>query len=292
MLNRMNKTKKESLERAIKRAEKNKWLKRYFNGIYLIGRENIASIKNEQFIAFSNHLSHWDYIQLGYLFVRELPLERFPTIIAGKNLDRKLLQLIGLDFKSMGALFVDREKINSERKEKKKPYLNELSQKIAFTINQGENLLDFPEGGRNYSSKSVGPFKNGTLREILESKKDLYILNMAVDYDFRIEEDYFKLLKKTKSHKVLRPMYYLLDAIAFIIEPTRMRIKNQRGNSYISIQKPKKLYEIINSSDNFNKAREKLKTYITEGVTEAYQKIQKFKLELYSGSSCLGEKIY
>lgn len=76
----------EYLKSVYRRAVRNKWVERYVSGIEISGLENLEALRGRQFVGFSNHLSHLDYIILGKLFLKNLPVSEFPRIVAGKKI--------------------------------------------------------------------------------------------------------------------------------------------------------------------------------------------------------------
>ncbi|MBM3233861.1 hypothetical protein FJZ19_02075 [Candidatus Pacearchaeota archaeon] len=229
------------------RARKHKWIERYVSGISVSGIENLRALKGRHFVCFSSHRSHFDYIGLAYLFLQQLEIGDFPRFIAGKNLDSRILALLGLDFSRVGAFFVDRERIASSPREKKRKYLDKVDRLTIDALHQGQNFVDFFEGGRNYGNSFRA--KTGFMRSLVDAANNMFIqinphvICCGVDYDRVIEAEFFPFLNFAKRN--FRALYYAADAAAFLYRPFS---RTGRGSMHVSFSEPRRLSEIATSN--------------------------------------------
>jgi len=227
------------LKRRVKIADEIKSLERYVDKIIIEGKENFDKIRDKQVVYLSNHLSHMDYILYGYTFIKNsLP---YPRFIAGVNLDFFPFNRF-FPFKNWGACFIDRKKISMNgryRREKKIEYLNGIDLAIKNFLLNGDSLLQFPEGGRSYSGEVMEKIKTGILSSILDiaKERELYGVDIAINYDKRVEEGFFDRLKKAHDKRNIfgKWEYYFWDFYAFFIK--RPLLKN-KGNAYMNFGKP------------------------------------------------------
>lgn len=257
----------------LKRAEEHRWIGRYFNSIEVEGQDNLRALRSQQFICFSNHRSHFDYIGLAYLFLNNLRINDFPRVVAGKNLDSRILAATGLDFGRLGAFFVDREKIQSSERGERKKYLEKIKELTFDALHRGQNFVDFFEGGRNYFRESASQMKTGFMKNVIEAAEDLtvqtnpLIVCCALDYDNVIEERFFPVLQFAKKH--FRSLYYATDAFAFLARPF---LREGRGNMYVNFGEPRRLSQIISSGTAGSKVLQ-LRDHVREETIRLYKKI-------------------
>jgi len=274
------------ISRQFRRAKEHKWIERYVDGIEVLGLENLKQLRGRQFVCFSNHKSHFDYIGLGYLFLENLPVDNFPRIIAGKNLDSRILALAGLDFSRMGAFFIDREEIADLMKKRKrgvnfKEEIERLRWKVdglsVGSLQQGKSSVGFLEGGRNYSGRVLERVKPGLLNHVVQAHNDPFIsvdplvVPCAVDYDRVIEARFFPVLDFCKNH--FRPGYYAADAAAFLVRPF---LREGRGSMYVAFSEPRRLSEIVSGNLQTEQVLQ-LRDYLTGEIRRLHDKIQERK---------------
>lgn len=256
------------------RANEHKWIARFVSGIEIEGLDNLRALRENHFVCFSNHRSHFDYIGLGYVFLQNLRVEDFPRIIAGKNLDSRILAAVGLDFSRIGAFFIDRERIGASRKEEKREYLRRVSDLTVDALHQGQNFVDFFEGGRNYFGEPASHVKTGFMGSVVEAAEnpdrpiDPLIVCCAVDYDRVIEAGFFPVLEFAKRN--FRFLYYATDAFAFLARPF---LREGRGNMHVNFGEPKRLSRII-SSDSVGNSVLQLRNYVKEETRRLYAGIR------------------
>jgi len=258
----------------LRRAREHRWIERFVNGINVEGLDNLRALRGNHFVCFSNHRSHFDYVGLGYVFLQNLRVEDFPRIIAGKNLDSRILAIAGLDFSRMGAFFVDREKIKILERQERADYLKSIERSVLSSLAARNNFFDFVEGGRNYFSPPLERFKTGFIEHFIEATSqqflgiDPLVLTCAVDYDRVIEEDFFPALEFCKEN--FRVGYYVTDAFAFLFRPF---LREGRGSMYVNFGEPKRLSQII-SSDSIGTKVLQLRDYVREETARLYAGIR------------------
>ncbi len=248
-------------------AKQHKWIQRFVNKIEISGLDNLKQLNNQHFIGFSNHKSHFDYVALGYIFLNYLHVNDFPRIVAGSNLDSRILSTIGLNFRKMGGFFVNREKIQRQNRKQKINYLEKIDSVFKDSLKQKENFWIFPEGGRAYSNEVMKKTKYGLIRSLAESEQDPLIITTAINYDKIIEEPYFSILNWAKIN--FRFLYYSIDGFAFASRPF---LRKNRGNIYISFGKTKRLSEIVSSSNSKQRTRQ-LAKYLETDVISLHNEI-------------------
>ena len=258
----------------LRRAREHRWIERFVNGMNAEGLNNLRALRGRHFVCFSNHRSHFDYVGLAYLFLQNLGVDDFPRIIAGKNLDSRILTAVGLDFSRMGAFFVDREKIKVLGRKEKRGYLEKVGGLAVDALHQGQNFVDFFEGGRNYFEEPASQVKTGFIRSVVEAVEDPFIsidpliICCAVDYDRIIEAGFFPVLEFAKKN--FRFLYYATDAFAFL---ARLFLREGRGSMYVNFGEPRRLSKII-SSNNIGSEVLQLRDYVREETIRLYAGIR------------------
>ena len=254
-----------------KRIQKNKTLLKLVSKIHVRGLDKIEKLRGKQVVMSSNHLSHFDYLVLGYEFLEHnLP---YPIFLAGENLDLWPFNKFWR-FRDWGALFIDRDKINSSERIKKLNYLKDLESKIYDLIVDGKSLFIFPEGGRSYNGEVMENIKTGAINFSLNSLNDermknriLYGINIAVNYKpKRIEEDFFQFIKFGKNKKSFRFLYYFSDLAAYFSQPFRRPLPE----AYINFGEPYKLNEF---ADKGFKGKKELTRFIVKDIKNLYGEI-------------------
>ena len=259
---------KEYAKKAFKGIERRRGHKILFKKFEVIGKENLdKSSTDRQRLYISNHQSHSDYLLAWLQFHRQKA--QMPMIAAGKNLDIKLFQWIRIDFGKLGAFWIDRNRI----KEKDRNATRQVNSKVCQLIENGHDILIFPEGGRSYDGKLFTDYKVGAINKVLRTKKDLDIVNIAFDYNPRIEHGYFKLLKATKKlkGKVGTGLYLGLDLAAFASRYLSMT----RGDAYMNIGKPQPLETITKTARNLSEEILAVKNHSKKEIEQLYAEISK-----------------
>ncbi len=138
----------------------------------------------------SSHRSHMDYILLGIhcsrLGYRDL---RFA---AGDNLIR--LPYLGSKFVSLGAFPVHRDRVTS------RSYLVGLCEEVVRMLDDGDNVIVFPEGGRSYSgamlSLKAGVIAANLIAQARSPDRPHCYLPFTVSYEVLPELDHLGLLER------------------------------------------------------------------------------------------------
>ena len=262
------------MQKQVERAKKYRIINNFFESIEVKGLENLAV--EGQKIYLMNHLSLFDFIALGYVLI-DNSIE-MPRLVAGKNLDLPLLAQwpFNLDFRKFGAFFVNRDIKNNPSREEVGQYSKSLRDLFEEEIlYKGYDTGIFPEGGRNAASKKerirdinkrVQTPKPGFLNYISAWKGDALIVPTAFEYDDRIEEDFFGLIKyfRPRKNPLQTAAYYATDAAAFISRFLTSSFQDT-GNCYINFGKPVYLSEI--------RKQEKLGEFFSREVKNLYNEI-------------------
>ena len=211
-------------------AEKHGFVYKLVNNIITQGEERLGELDGKQFVMASNHRSHLDYMIHGKILMENLPIDQFPRIVAGKNLDIKALKLFNLDFSKMNVCWAYR----GEKRDVQEDWIKYVQESLA----NGDNFLVFPEGGRNRKKDGVNRFKNGFLRQVLDAsigKKEIYVLPSAIDYQSVVEEPFYKAIDSGKNRCGIlgKIQYYGADGLAFLTQPLR-----KKGDMAISYGEP------------------------------------------------------
>jgi len=232
-----------------------------FDDFVVKGRENVWSVKDKQLFYVSNHVSLADFLLQGYAFWKyNLPIPRF---IAGENLFHFPF---GYFWKRCGAISLDRNG-NGE-------YMRIFKREVEEYLLEGENLLVYAEGGRNYRGRGVKRFKTGlfgVLLNAVDKGRDIYVVPIKVNYDKRIEE---KFLSKIRDYKEKRDAclkkgqknlsraydlcYFWTDIIAYFYRI----MEREKGNAYLIFGKA------------FNDFDKKKKHLLAERVREEIRELK------------------
>ena len=246
----------------------------FFDDVKIIGEENLYKNPNRQRLYLANHLSHADYM-ITWLKFHEKGI-KMPMIPAGKNLDQLFFRLIGFDFGKMGGFWVDRGLLHANKngnhtnKNGNMPHGLEIKKNIQELLSNNLDLLNFPQGGRDYSGNVMDTFLNGILRMTLRTERDIDLINIAFDYDERIEENVFKHL--AQQRKLMGIKYQFWDYFAFVKRFITKKF-NDVGNAYMNISSPVPLIEITGIGELEEKV-ERLKQHSIKGIKRLYREIR------------------
>lgn len=234
----------------------------------VIGKENLdKSPKDKQRLYIANHQSHADYLYAWFQFHKQGA--QMPMIAAGNNLNLKLLQWMGIDFGKLGAFWIDRDKIGTGREETIAQG-TEIEEKVTSLINNGNDILVFPEGGRAYDGSILKKFKPGIIKNVLMAKKNFDIINIAFAYSPRIEEEYFKILNAFKNlGKIGRTLYVATDATAFALR----YLFRPESKTRINIGKPTALEIVVNGCENICDKISAIKNHSRKEIRKLYSEI-------------------
>jgi len=242
----------------------------FFENVVVSGKENLSSERQRIYLA--NHLSHMDYALIWLLSHRDG--FKMPVIAAGKNLDLRLFRMIGFDFGRLGGEFIDRELLSngngsfSDRRDVYRRFRN--------IVSGGEDLLVFPEGGRNYHAEEgvMNSFYEGILRAALSGadvdRTDLVLL--AFDYDRKVEDGFLDKIERHRKDKNWR--YYFWDAAAYASHFAGRQFCD-RGDAYVSVGSPRKIGEIFPARAGMEQRVGAVRDYSVGGIRELYEGIRK-----------------
>lgn len=263
----------EYAQKVLERAEKFGAEKRFFKKFIVTGRENLSKNQDRQRIYLANHLSHMDYA-LSWLEFHRQGI-KMPMVPAGSNLDQPFLKKRGYDIGKLGGYFMDRDLMN-ENSTSATQHKKEAIRMTREIIDNGLDLLIFPEGGRSYNGNLFEKYNTGALRSALHKQKDLDIVPIAFAYDHRIEEKFLKIMqrgnKKTLSGKL---QYYGPDIFAYFVNrPIAKKIGCNVGNAYMNIGEPKPISDITGILD-FTKGQkiESIKNFSIKEIKKLYNEI-------------------
>jgi 1-acyl-sn-glycerol-3-phosphate acyltransferase len=208
----------------------------------------------------SSHRSHLDYMLLG----AELNKAGLKNVrmAAGDNLTT--IPILGPKFLSYGAFSVHRARSNSRQ------YIIDLCQKVMAMLENGDNILVFPEGGRSYYGKMMG-MKNGILAANIFAQfnspdRQYTYLPVTISYEKTPELEYFNKLNKGRRmrkgksgfiNKLKGSVYYNgADILAFLKFITAFRFGKDYGDVFVDIGKPIIINDIVDLHKNYSsKAR-------------------------------------
>lgn len=245
-------------DKEIRRASKRAFpfLQKVFTGINFEGPAiSHAALDAHPTMLVCSHRSHLDYILLGLLLNRENVFNlRFA---AGDNLTNMIY--VGQKFRSWGAFPVHR------RRAHERTYVANLTQQVIAMLNNGEQVVVFPEGGRSYKGGML-EMKNGIIAAHLIAQyqcpdRTYYFYPFTVSYERLPELPYFELLEKGKrlfreNPGFLRRMmanvyYYGADCIAFGKFLCARRLGINYGEVFVDYAEPFAIKDIVDVWKNY-----------------------------------------
>lgn len=140
----------------------------------------------------SSHRSHMDYVLLGiHCSVLGYPNLRFA---AGDNLTR--MPWLGARLTALGAFPVRRDSVTSGR------YVLGLCEQVAAMLEDGDNVVAFPEGGRSYGGGMLrmksGLIAANIVAQCRSPNRPHYYLPFTVSYEVLPEASRLGWLQKAK----------------------------------------------------------------------------------------------
>jgi 1-acyl-sn-glycerol-3-phosphate acyltransferase len=207
-------------------------------------------------MVISSHRSHLDYMLLGVVLHQAgLPNIR---MAAGDNLTT--IPFLGKKFLSWGAFSVHRSRSGSRK------YLMELCNTVTNMLDDDDNILVFPEGGRSYTGKMMS-LKNGILAanifaQFRSPNKKFTYLPVTLSYEKTPELDHFDMLNKGRHLKGGKAsffnglkgsaFYYGADILAFIKFVTAHRFKRSYGDVFVDFGEPIVINDLLDLEKNFS----------------------------------------
>lgn len=201
------------------------------------------------------HRSHLDYVLLGMTF-HKMGLNNL-RFAAGDNLT--LLPYAGKKFRSYGAFTVYRARSH------RRSYIFELTQQVVQMLNNRDNIIVFPEGGRSYDG-SMMAMKSGILAaNILAQHRNperrFVYLPVAISYERFPELFYFDILQHGRDLRAKKAdmltrirgnMYYFgADLFAFMKFLTAHKFGIQYGDVFIDYGEPIAVNDIVDLKGNY-----------------------------------------
>jgi hypothetical protein len=216
-------------------------------------KKKILGLRASSILYASLHKSHFDYVAVcGKMFLEGLPC---PRTIAGSNLltgwiGWSIKYLTGIDMIKWGAIPVERQPSIPRN-------LLAFCSRIEALLKINKPILVFPEietstnghgksirTGRAYSGK-IRKFASAPFSPAINASKEgkkVYIVPVAVSYDFVAEDRYFCSLTKAVAMKefknvfisILGKFYYLFLEFHFFYRMYRLGY----GNIYIDTGRP------------------------------------------------------
>ncbi len=234
-----------------------------FSGVEINGPElNAPEIQKSPLMLVSTHRSHTDYFLVGHCFFGKG--FRGLRFAAGDNLTN--LPYLGPRFKNWGAFPVSRD-TGFERN-----YVRNLCKSVKSMLQGGQAVILFPEGGRSYSGSMLdikyGILGASVLLQAENPQSDVFLLPIAVSYEFPPDLPYFKMLLKGKSYrKRTNPvfkrilgniLYFGADILAYApAMAARYTGKKRYGKIYVDYETPVSVREMVDVSANrIEKARD------------------------------------
>jgi 1-acyl-sn-glycerol-3-phosphate acyltransferase len=197
----------------------------------------------------SSHRSHMDYILLGIhcsrLGYRDL---RFA---AGDNLIR--VPYLGSKFVSLGAFPIYRDRVTS------RTYLLGLCEEVAGMLDDGDNVIVFPEGGRSYSGAMLkmkaGVIAANLIAQFRSPDRPHCYLPFTVSYEVLPEIGHLGLLgrsrrlRRDKHARLTRAagsvLYYGADLAAFTGFVLSAASRGRYGNVYLDYGEPFEIGSVV-----------------------------------------------
>lgn len=267
------------LQHSLKQALRFNYFTWFFpDGIHYQGVEHLEDVAEEQIIFFGNHVSHFDYVLAGRLFLEHLPEEKMPHILAGKN-----LQVVApvirpfFDYYSSNLCWVDRKRASTDG-----DYAQRLKDSIDTQLLAGDSFMTYPEGGRRlYPSEAIHSNNNpGLLKRINLLEIDPYLVTLTVDYDTPVEGSLRSLIEWGRKEHPKVPswfsqgVYFGADLLSYGLR-YMSPFDSHKGAAYLRVGEPQK-YSDLKSASQANTVQT-LRSFYTESIQKDYQAIQNSK---------------
>lgn len=206
-------------------------------------------------MAVCTHRSHLDYVLLG-IELHKLGLNNL-RFAAGDNLTH--MPYVGRKFTSYGAFSVYRARAH------RKNYILELTKQVMDMLDNQDNIIVFPEGGRSYNGTMM-EMKNGILAANVLAQhrcpeRQYVYLPAAISYEKLPELLYFDMLQKGKKMRNRKAdfieqikgnaYYYGADLIAFAKFFTAHKFGKHYGKVYIDYAESIAVNDIVDINKNY-----------------------------------------
>ncbi|MBD3321275.1 MAG: hypothetical protein GF350_09295 [Chitinivibrionales bacterium] len=210
---------------------------------------DFATLKGSPIMITSSHRSQADYFLIGNILHR-IGIDNL-RFAAGDNLTN--LPVIGKWFQKWGAFPVERHRSSN------RSYILRLCNQVSSMLEQGDNVIVFPEMGRSYTGRMLEMKQVIIGAAVLAQERNPEIrylyLPSTVSYELLPELSYFETLLKGKKMRApgndmvrrgIGNVYYFgADAIAFLKFLLGHRFGRKYGNVYVDIGDPVAIDEIV-----------------------------------------------
>jgi glycerol-3-phosphate O-acyltransferase len=160
---------------------------------------------------------------------------------------------LGAKFKSLGAFPIYRERVTSRK------YILGLCEDVAAMLNNGDNVIVFPEGGRSYSGAMLkmkaGLIAANVIAQFRSPHKPHYYLPFTVSYEVLPEIGHLRCLEKGRrlrrdkrgllSRAAGSLLYYGADLAAFARFILSAGSAARYGNVYLDYGDPLEVGSVI-----------------------------------------------
>jgi 1-acyl-sn-glycerol-3-phosphate acyltransferase len=233
----------------------------------------------------SSHRSHMDYILLG-IHCSQLGFRNL-RFAAGDNLTS--MPYVGRRFTALGAFPVCRSRATSRR------YVLELCEEVVAMLENGDNVIVFPEGGRSYGGAMMemktGLVAANVIAQCRSPDKAHYYLPITVSYEVLPEIRHLGWLEKGRrlrrgSDRPVRRatgnlLYYGADLAAFARVGLAPRLGIRYGGVYLDYGEPIALGDILDiESTDVSEAKQDLFAH-KAAVKRVAEEIRKQLTRLY-----------
>ena len=204
-----------------------------------------------------SHRSMVDYYLLG-MVLHDMGVKGM-RFAAADNLTR--LPILGPKFRAFGAFTIKRDTAFD------RSYILRLCKRVvSMLINDKENIIVFPEGGRSYKGTMMemkgGVLAAAVIAQAKNADKNIYILPVTLSYERLYELPYFDLLKKGKEwrkrtnpalKKMLGNLFYFgADALAFLNYYINYKLGRRQGEIFVDYDNPVPVNTMVDINKNYS----------------------------------------
>lgn len=236
-------------------------MQKTFSNVHVEGPSLSAEkLNSSPTMAVCSHRSHLDYILIG-IELNKLGLcnQRFA---AGDNLTN--LPYVGSKFKSWGAFTVYRARARN------RSYLFQLCNQVIKMLDNGDNIIVFPEGGRSYSGQMMemkyGILAANIIAQYHSPEKQYFYLPITISYEKLPELIYFEILEKGRRllkqkdgflQNMLGNAYYFgADIVAFAKFLTAHNVGIHYGEVFIDYKEPVAVNDIVDIKKHYSTGKQ------------------------------------
>jgi len=231
------------------------------------------------------HRSHLDYMLLGNEFYK-LGLYNL-RFAAGDNLTN--LPYIGTKFLSYGAFSVYRARAANRN------YLFELCNQVIEMLNDGDNIIVFPEGGRSYRGDMMemkyGILAANVIAQYHSPEKQYLYLPVTISYEKLPELLYFEILERGRrmlkqkggfiQKMVGNTFYFGADLVAFAKLLTAQYFNVNYGEIFIDYSHPVPVNDIVDIKKHYSPDKRNEFFAHKISIQKVGEQVRKWLLGLY-----------